>query len=216
MEVPGSSSTISEEQPRKQEGLSDTRTDSVKQSLISSEEWLQLHGLKSNKLTLKQILSQIGFPHCEGINTKQHWLENPNSMLPFSLWGGGISSEVASKHRSLSCCCCFKFIYLFIWLCEALLIATACRIFELQHAGSNFLTRDQTQAPCIAIAGRCFTVWATREVQLSLFITSYNLSYACFHPTTLRLSVFENLKHIFHLRICNVTLWDWISFLRIW
>lgn len=72
MEVAGSSSTISEEQPRKQEGLSDTRTDSVKQSLISSEEWLQLHGLKSNKLTLKQILSQIGFPHCEGINTKQH------------------------------------------------------------------------------------------------------------------------------------------------
>ncbi|XP_060269934.1 von Willebrand factor A domain-containing protein 3B isoform X7 [Ovis aries] len=65
MEVPGSSSTISEKQPRKQEGLSDTRTDSVKQSLISSEEWLQLHGLKSNKLTLKQILSQIGFPHCE-------------------------------------------------------------------------------------------------------------------------------------------------------
>uniref|UniRef100_G3UF69 von Willebrand factor A domain containing 3B n=1 Tax=Loxodonta africana TaxID=9785 RepID=G3UF69_LOXAF len=35
------------------------------QSLISSEKWLQLHGLKSNKLTLKQILSQIGFPHCE-------------------------------------------------------------------------------------------------------------------------------------------------------
>ncbi|XP_065783522.1 von Willebrand factor A domain-containing protein 3B isoform X2 [Muntiacus reevesi] len=65
MEVPGSSSTISEDQTRRQEGLSDTRTDSVKQSLISSEEWLQLHGLKSNKLTLKQILSQIGFPHCE-------------------------------------------------------------------------------------------------------------------------------------------------------
>nr|XP_020761442.1 von Willebrand factor A domain-containing protein 3B-like isoform X1 [Odocoileus virginianus texanus]XP_020761443.1 von Willebrand factor A domain-containing protein 3B-like isoform X1 [Odocoileus virginianus texanus] len=65
MEVPGSSSTISEDQTRRQEELSDTRTDSVKQSLISSEEWLQLHGLKSNKLTLKQILSQIGFPHCE-------------------------------------------------------------------------------------------------------------------------------------------------------
>ncbi|KAF4016052.1 hypothetical protein G4228_007525 [Cervus hanglu yarkandensis] len=65
MEVPGLSSTISEDQTRRQEGLSDTRTDSVKQSLISSEEWLQLHGLKSNKLTLKQILSQIGFPHCE-------------------------------------------------------------------------------------------------------------------------------------------------------
>uniref|UniRef100_A0A8C0DGM1 von Willebrand factor A domain-containing protein 3B n=1 Tax=Balaenoptera musculus TaxID=9771 RepID=A0A8C0DGM1_BALMU len=65
MEVPGSSSAISEQQLRWQEGLSNTRTDSAKQSLISSEEWLQLHGLKSNKLTLKQILSQIGFPHCE-------------------------------------------------------------------------------------------------------------------------------------------------------
>ncbi|XP_059798750.1 von Willebrand factor A domain-containing protein 3B [Balaenoptera ricei] len=65
MEVPGSPSAISEQQLRRQEGLSNTRTDSAKQSLISSEEWLQLHGLKSNKLTLKQILSQIGFPHCE-------------------------------------------------------------------------------------------------------------------------------------------------------
>lgn len=35
-------------------------------SLISSEQWLQLHGLKSKKLTLKQILAQIGFPQCEG------------------------------------------------------------------------------------------------------------------------------------------------------
>lgn len=34
-------------------------------SLISSEQWLQLHGLKSKKLTLKQILAQIGFPQCE-------------------------------------------------------------------------------------------------------------------------------------------------------
>ncbi|EPY86277.1 von Willebrand factor A domain-containing protein 3B [Camelus ferus] len=66
MEIPGSSSTISEQQQReRREGLSDTRKDLAKQSLISSEEWLQLHGLKSNKLTLKQVLSQIGFPHCE-------------------------------------------------------------------------------------------------------------------------------------------------------
>ncbi|XP_022454823.1 LOW QUALITY PROTEIN: von Willebrand factor A domain-containing protein 3B [Delphinapterus leucas] len=65
MDVPGSSSTISEQQLQWQEGPSNARTDSAKQSLISSEEWLQLHGLKSNKLTLKQILSQIGFPRCE-------------------------------------------------------------------------------------------------------------------------------------------------------
>ncbi|KAK2499358.1 hypothetical protein MC885_018331 [Smutsia gigantea] len=65
METPGLTSTISEQQLRRQEGLSNTKTDSADQRLISSEEWLQLHGLKSNKLTLKQILSQIGFPHCE-------------------------------------------------------------------------------------------------------------------------------------------------------
>ncbi|NXP53989.1 VWA3B protein, partial [Heliornis fulica] len=33
------------------------------QPLISSSEWLQLHGLKRNKLSLSQILSQIGFKH---------------------------------------------------------------------------------------------------------------------------------------------------------
>ncbi|XP_021268202.1 von Willebrand factor A domain-containing protein 3B isoform X3 [Numida meleagris] len=33
------------------------------QPLISSSKWLQLHGLKRNKLTLSQILSQIGFQH---------------------------------------------------------------------------------------------------------------------------------------------------------
>ncbi|XP_045443207.1 von Willebrand factor A domain-containing protein 3B [Pipistrellus kuhlii] len=64
MEI-SSSSTISAQQLRGQEGLSNPKTDVAKQSLISSEEWLQLHGLKSNKLNLKQILSQIGFPHCE-------------------------------------------------------------------------------------------------------------------------------------------------------
>ncbi|XP_010078959.1 PREDICTED: von Willebrand factor A domain-containing protein 3B, partial [Pterocles gutturalis] len=33
------------------------------QPLISSAKWLQLHGLKRNKLSLSQILSQIGFQH---------------------------------------------------------------------------------------------------------------------------------------------------------
>lgn len=65
MELSASSSTISEQQLQGQERQSNTKTDLAGQSLISSEEWLQLHGLKSNKLTLKQILSQIGFPHCE-------------------------------------------------------------------------------------------------------------------------------------------------------
>uniref|UniRef100_A0A8D0E9G9 von Willebrand factor A domain-containing protein 3B n=1 Tax=Salvator merianae TaxID=96440 RepID=A0A8D0E9G9_SALMN len=35
------------------------------QLLISSAKWLQLHGLKKNKLTFPQILSQIGFQHKE-------------------------------------------------------------------------------------------------------------------------------------------------------
>ncbi|XP_058523544.1 von Willebrand factor A domain-containing protein 3B isoform X3 [Ochotona princeps] len=65
MEKSGLSSSISEWQSQKQGGLSHTKTALAEQSLISSEKWLQLHGLKSNKLTLKQILSQIGFPHCE-------------------------------------------------------------------------------------------------------------------------------------------------------
>ncbi|XP_039246499.1 von Willebrand factor A domain-containing protein 3B isoform X4 [Pipra filicauda] len=33
------------------------------QSLVSSSEWLQRYGLKRNKLSLSQILSQIGFQH---------------------------------------------------------------------------------------------------------------------------------------------------------
>ncbi|KFP04193.1 von Willebrand factor A domain-containing protein 3B, partial [Calypte anna] len=33
------------------------------QPLVSSSEWLQLHGLKRNKLSLSQILSKIGFQH---------------------------------------------------------------------------------------------------------------------------------------------------------
>ncbi|XP_053163819.1 von Willebrand factor A domain-containing protein 3B isoform X2 [Hemicordylus capensis] len=35
------------------------------QPLISSTKWLHLHGLKRNKLSLSQILSQIGFQHRE-------------------------------------------------------------------------------------------------------------------------------------------------------
>ncbi|XP_003799336.1 von Willebrand factor A domain-containing protein 3B [Otolemur garnettii] len=65
MEKSSSSPTISGQQLQRQEGLSNIKADMAKQSLISSEKWLQLYGLKSNKLTLKQILSQIGFPHCE-------------------------------------------------------------------------------------------------------------------------------------------------------
>ncbi|XP_036600055.1 von Willebrand factor A domain-containing protein 3B [Trichosurus vulpecula] len=34
-------------------------------NLISSKEWLRIHGLKSKKLTLSQILPQVGFPHQE-------------------------------------------------------------------------------------------------------------------------------------------------------
>ncbi|NXD80547.1 VWA3B protein, partial [Halcyon senegalensis] len=33
------------------------------QALVSSSKWLQCHGLKRNKLSLSQILSQIGFQH---------------------------------------------------------------------------------------------------------------------------------------------------------
>uniref|UniRef100_A0A0P6K2C8 von Willebrand factor A domain-containing protein 3B n=1 Tax=Heterocephalus glaber TaxID=10181 RepID=A0A0P6K2C8_HETGA len=65
MEKPSMCSTISEQQLWRQEGLSKPRTDLAEQSLISSAKWLQRHGLKANKLSLQQILSQIGFPHCE-------------------------------------------------------------------------------------------------------------------------------------------------------
>ncbi|XP_006900778.1 PREDICTED: von Willebrand factor A domain-containing protein 3B-like [Elephantulus edwardii] len=65
MEKLGSTSAFFEQQLQKQDGVRNTRKDLVQQSLISSEKWLQMHGLKSNKLTLKQILSQIGFKHCE-------------------------------------------------------------------------------------------------------------------------------------------------------
>ncbi|KAM9211762.1 LOW QUALITY PROTEIN: von Willebrand factor A domain-containing protein 3B [Dugong dugon] len=62
METSGSVSAVSEQQLQKPEGMRNTKTGLAEQSLISSEKWLQLHGLKSNRLTLKQILPQIGFP----------------------------------------------------------------------------------------------------------------------------------------------------------
>nr|XP_006244922.1 von Willebrand factor A domain-containing protein 3B isoform X2 [Rattus norvegicus] len=55
----------SEPWAQRQERLKKTGTGVAEQSLLSSERWLQLHGLKSKKLTLKQILSQIGFPQSE-------------------------------------------------------------------------------------------------------------------------------------------------------
>ncbi|XP_074839385.1 von Willebrand factor A domain-containing protein 3B [Carettochelys insculpta] len=45
--------------------LKSTLWDLDVQPLISSAKWLQLHGLKRNKLSLSQILSQIGFQHRE-------------------------------------------------------------------------------------------------------------------------------------------------------
>uniref|UniRef100_A0A8C9EYV8 Uncharacterized protein n=1 Tax=Pavo cristatus TaxID=9049 RepID=A0A8C9EYV8_PAVCR len=47
----------------KERNLKVSEWDMDVQPLISSSEWLQLHGLKRNKLTLSQILSQIGFQH---------------------------------------------------------------------------------------------------------------------------------------------------------
>ncbi|XP_058134111.1 von Willebrand factor A domain-containing protein 3B isoform X2 [Dasypus novemcinctus] len=64
MEKLGSFPTAPEQQPQEPEGAGGRR-DSAVQSLVSSEQWLRLHGLKSRRLTLKQILSQIGFPHQE-------------------------------------------------------------------------------------------------------------------------------------------------------
>ena len=40
--------------------------------LISSTRWLQVHGLKRNRLTMTQILSAIGFKHSEGIEIMKY------------------------------------------------------------------------------------------------------------------------------------------------
>ncbi|KAM6093546.1 LOW QUALITY PROTEIN: von Willebrand factor A domain-containing protein 3B [Chlamydotis macqueenii] len=47
----------------KERRLAISQWDMDVQPLISSTKWLQLHGLKRNKLSLSQILSQIGFRH---------------------------------------------------------------------------------------------------------------------------------------------------------
>ncbi|XP_055492408.1 von Willebrand factor A domain-containing protein 3B-like [Leucoraja erinacea] len=40
------------------------------QTLLSSSKWLQLHGLKRSRLTLSQILSQIGFQHRQEFDSR--------------------------------------------------------------------------------------------------------------------------------------------------
>ncbi|XP_074949471.1 von Willebrand factor A domain-containing protein 3B isoform X1 [Phalacrocorax aristotelis] len=47
----------------KERRWADSQWDMDVQPLISSCKWLQIHGLKRNKLSLSQILSQIGFQH---------------------------------------------------------------------------------------------------------------------------------------------------------
>ncbi|XP_054243859.1 von Willebrand factor A domain-containing protein 3B [Indicator indicator] len=49
--------------------LAVSQWDTDVQLLVSSSKWLQLHGLKRNKLFLSQILSQIGFQHRKGYVT---------------------------------------------------------------------------------------------------------------------------------------------------
>ncbi|XP_064412974.1 von Willebrand factor A domain-containing protein 3B [Latimeria chalumnae] len=49
----------------KKVSLSETQFELDVQTLISSTKWLQHHGLMRNRLTLSQILSQIGFKHRE-------------------------------------------------------------------------------------------------------------------------------------------------------
>ncbi|XP_014815694.1 PREDICTED: von Willebrand factor A domain-containing protein 3B [Calidris pugnax] len=52
-----------EKSKEKERRLRVSQWDMDVQPLISSSKWLQLHGLKRNKLSLPQILSQIGFQH---------------------------------------------------------------------------------------------------------------------------------------------------------
>ncbi|KAG8137449.1 hypothetical protein E2320_004685, partial [Naja naja] len=47
------------------ERTNDVQWDLDVQPLISSAKWLQLYGLKKNKMTFSQIFSQIGFQHKE-------------------------------------------------------------------------------------------------------------------------------------------------------
>ncbi|XP_048388158.1 von Willebrand factor A domain-containing protein 3B-like [Stegostoma tigrinum] len=60
------------------------------QALLSSSKWLQLHGLKKNRLTLSQILSQIGFKHREEFD---YGLRKPVS----SCYGEGLFQQHVGK-----------------------------------------------------------------------------------------------------------------------
>ncbi|XP_048453851.1 von Willebrand factor A domain-containing protein 3B-like [Rhincodon typus] len=60
------------------------------QTLLSSSKWLQLHGLKRNRLTLSQILSQIGFKHREEFD---YGLRKPVS----SCYGEGLFQQYVGK-----------------------------------------------------------------------------------------------------------------------
>ncbi|XP_043548729.1 von Willebrand factor A domain-containing protein 3B-like [Chiloscyllium plagiosum] len=60
------------------------------QTLVSSSKWLQLHGLKRNRLTLSQILSQIGFKHREEFD---YGLQKPVS----SCYGEGLFQQYVRK-----------------------------------------------------------------------------------------------------------------------
>ncbi|XP_068251272.1 von Willebrand factor A domain-containing protein 3B [Nyctibius grandis] len=53
----------------KERTLTVSQWDMDVQPLVSSSKWLQLHGLKRNKLSLSQILSQVGFQHRKGYVT---------------------------------------------------------------------------------------------------------------------------------------------------
>ncbi|XP_078402244.1 von Willebrand factor A domain-containing protein 3B-like [Cetorhinus maximus] len=60
------------------------------QTLLSSSKWLQLHGLKRNRLALAQILSQIGFKHREEFDCR---LRKPVS----SCYGEGLFHQYMRK-----------------------------------------------------------------------------------------------------------------------
>lgn len=87
---------VSEPWAQRQERLKKTGTGVAEQSLLSSERWLQLHGLKSKKLTLKQILSQIGFPQSEGTVL-------PDGLSPFETTGLCACFESTSLSGGSAC-----------------------------------------------------------------------------------------------------------------
>ena len=68
----------------------------------------------------------------------------------------------------------FFFFDIFIWLHGVLVVAhglfhvyCSMQDLQLQHVGSDSLTRDQTWLPCIGVWS--LNHWTTREVPLGLF-----------------------------------------------